>query len=88
MNITFTFEDVSPDDAIRVEKLIDHKFYDYAYKGGKGAIRKQVRELAENVDKELNDISFSNDLMDVKRRRLYTLVWDTIDQLRKIGKGE
>lgn len=88
MNITFTFEDVNPEDAIPIEKLIDHKRYVSAYEGGKSSIREKVLKLAESVDAEMNDIIFAGNDMGIRRRKMYNLIWGTINQLREIGKGE
>lgn len=49
-------------------------------------IKQQVKDLAEEIDSNFNDIIFSYDDRNLKRRKLYCLIWDSIEQLRRFGE--
>lgn len=91
MNITFTFEDVSDN---QVENVIDVYLKTRAYFGersllvkqGENNIRKQVKDFAEKLDSNFDDIILSDRDMSEKRRMMYTLLWDSINQLREMGE--
>lgn len=85
------FDDV-PDE--QVEHVIDAYLKGKAYfsermqlvKQGEHNIRKQIKDFAEKLDSDFNDIILSNRDMNLKRRMIYTLLWDSIEQLRKMGE--
>lgn len=53
---------------------------------GEYNLRKQIREFAEELDNELNDIILSDEDRSLKRRKISNLLWDTIDRLREMGE--